>query len=221
MTQGKFVPWNPATKGGPGWVEDARGCHIWTGARTQNGYPTGGDGHGRVAGIHRIRYEREVGPIPEGMELDHYVCDNGAGGCCNPLHCRPVTRRENLLRSNGIASAKMANAHCPQGHPLTNDNLVMGDLRNRGLRRCKTCAYARARDWRAKSRDKVLEQQREYLAKNKERINADRRIRARELTKEEREARRAYARDYYAKNPQVRERKAELKRQRRQGGPRE
>lgn len=66
-------------KDSPGWYEDENGCHIWTGSRGSNGYPQCGV-DGKLRPVHRVRYEREVGLIPEGMVLDHYVCDNGAGG---------------------------------------------------------------------------------------------------------------------------------------------
>ena len=41
---------------------------------------------------HRIAYEEWVGPIPDGMEIDH-VCRNRA--CCNPKHLRLATRKQN------------------------------------------------------------------------------------------------------------------------------
>ena len=37
--------------------------------------------------------------------------------------------------------------HCPQGHPLSGDNLLAYDLA-RGKRSCKTCHAARTRAWR-------------------------------------------------------------------------
>ena len=140
-----FVPWNAAREHSPGWVEDSRGCHIWVGARNSSGY-----GQVRAAGrmqyVHRLRYEREIGPIPAGMELDHYVCDNGAGGCCNPHHCRPVSHRENVLRGNTLYSRKLAQTHCIRGHPLSGDNLY---VRSNGCRQCRTCrAAAMRRFWK-------------------------------------------------------------------------
>jgi hypothetical protein len=40
-------------------------------------------------------YERHIGPIPEGLQLDH-LCRNRA--CINPAHLEPVTNLENLRR---------------------------------------------------------------------------------------------------------------------------
>lgn len=142
---GQFVPLNPGQRGWRssrvGWITDANGCDIWQGNRTK--------GYGRVRigrqsfFVHCVRYEREIGPIPEGMDLDHYVCDNGKGGCCNPRHCRPATPRENILRSRGLASANAAKTQCPKGHPLSGDNLVQSALR-RGARSCRICTNAHA-----------------------------------------------------------------------------
>jgi hypothetical protein len=37
-----------------------------------------------------------VGPVPEGLELDH-LCENPP--CCNPAHLEPVTHAENNRRA--------------------------------------------------------------------------------------------------------------------------
>lgn len=137
----RLVPFHPRPRKGKasarvGWVVAENGCHLWQGARTSHGYGTVKVG-GRTQHVHRVRYEREVGPIPDGMILDHFVCDNGAGGCCNPAHVRPATQRENLLRGNTVNAAHAAKAHCPQGHPLSGDNLYVQP--STGKRRCRTC----------------------------------------------------------------------------------
>lgn len=155
---GIFVPWNPRNPNSPGWIEDGSGCHIWVGAKSNYGY--GQVNHnGKTTHVHRLRYEREVGPIPPGTQLDHFVCDNGPGGCCNPHHCRPVTRRENMLRSDSIAAINRAKTHCPKGHPLSGDNLERYQAQSGG-RKCRQC---------------VTERTRAYLAANREAVNARKR----------------------------------------------
>lgn len=146
-----FVEWAAARPGHrrkdrqpPGWVVVENGCHIWTGTRSGSGY-----GRvwldGRMQFVHVVRYEREVGPIPGGMELDHYFCSNGAGGCCNPHHCRPAGHRENTLRSDGPTALNAAKTHCQRGHELAGDNLVASKAKV-GARECRECARARHRE---------------------------------------------------------------------------
>src|ERR1043166_5399775 len=118
---GRFTPWGGA-KASLGWIEDERGCHIWTGSRNNNGYAEV-TFRGRRWLVHRLRYNREVRELLPGEKLDHYVCDNGTGGCCNPLHCRPASQRENILRSDSPASHAAAKTHCERGHPLVAGNL--------------------------------------------------------------------------------------------------
>ncbi|MCC6311335.1 MAG: HNH endonuclease [Trueperaceae bacterium] len=79
-------------------------CWLWVGERTTDGY---GRIHRRVVNpsgdqiiyaAHRVVYEMNVGPIPEGLVLDH-LCFNPP--CVNPDHLEPVTNRENLRRGIG------------------------------------------------------------------------------------------------------------------------
>lgn len=78
------------------WREEDRGfetpCHIWLLAVNRQGYPTvSRDGKTRRA--HKWRYEKEVGPVPEGREL-HHRCEVIL--CVNPDHQQPVTRTEHV-----------------------------------------------------------------------------------------------------------------------------
>lgn len=139
MTHAAFVAWNPGRKNSPGWLIDPKtGCHLWTGGRSTSGYGRVSINR-RMVSVHRVRYEREIGPVPEGMDLDHFVCENR--GCCNPQHVRPATRRENLLRGRGVVAENASKTHCPQGHPLSGPNLIV----RRGWRECRTCKRARDR----------------------------------------------------------------------------
>jgi HNH endonuclease len=113
------------------------GCLEWSGSlRTGYGKFRGKDGG--TTSAHRVVWETFVGPIPEGMDLDH-LCRNRK--CVNPDHLEPVTRRENLRRgSNGVLKT-----HCKNGHEYTEENTIWrkADPGNRhrpnGSRGCRTC----------------------------------------------------------------------------------
>ncbi|MFF1299981.1 MULTISPECIES: HNH endonuclease signature motif containing protein [unclassified Streptomyces] len=74
------------------------GCKLWTG-RTFNGryglFVIGK--HGVVA--HRVAYQYEVGPIPDGLDIDHvYAWGCRSTLCVNTDHLEAVTHRENQRR---------------------------------------------------------------------------------------------------------------------------
>jgi HNH endonuclease len=77
---------------------------------------------------HVVFYESLVGPVPEGLELDH-LCR--VRNCVNPAHLEPVTHRENVLRSENFVAEHAAKTHCPEGHAY--------DMVEAGRRRCRTC----------------------------------------------------------------------------------
>jgi hypothetical protein len=132
---GVFVPWSNR-RNSPGWVEDGSGCHIWVGGSLK-GYGLVWV-NGTMRYVHRVRWEAVHGPVPKGLPLDHFVCNNP--GCCNPDHVRPATHRENVLRGDGPASRNAAKAHCKRGHSLLDPaNLVASSLRLYGKRICRTC----------------------------------------------------------------------------------
>lgn len=72
------------------------GCWEWTGGRSAAGYGMIRDEGQVVVYAHRALYQLLVGPIPEGLELDH-LCRNRA--CVNPAHVEPVTHEENMRRA--------------------------------------------------------------------------------------------------------------------------
>ena len=58
-------------------------------------YPKGSPVKSRV--LHCAVWEREHGPIPEGLEIDH-KCE--VRNCCNPEHLQLLTRGENIKKSS-------------------------------------------------------------------------------------------------------------------------
>lgn len=112
------------------------GCWEWTAVRNAPGYGVIHrlDKGSRLA--HRILYEMLIGPIPDGLELDH-LCRNR--GCVRPDHLEPVTRLQNVRRGDGPRLLKERNAsktHCPQGHPYAEQERYR---RPNGERRCGAC----------------------------------------------------------------------------------
>ncbi|UIR16696.1 HNH endonuclease [Streptomyces spinosirectus] len=112
-------------------------CLIWSGYLMPNGY-----GQFRWAGrtqlAHRVAYEIQIGPIPDGFSLDH-LCRNRA--CVNVEHLEGVTQRENLLRGETVTAAHAAATHCPQGHEYTPENTTVSG----GIRYCRSCNQQRMR----------------------------------------------------------------------------
>ena len=81
------------------WRKVSKGddCWLWQGARTRGGGGFYGSFRleGRSRGAHRIAYEWERGPIPDGLVLDH-LCRTTL--CVNPAHLEPTTIVENVRR---------------------------------------------------------------------------------------------------------------------------
>jgi hypothetical protein len=155
-------------------------CWLWTAWIERNGY-----GRfwldGRQQGAHRAAYEMYVGPIPDGLEIDH-LCR--VRHCVNPAHLDAVTAAENIRRMTPHrADYKSAKTHCPQGHPYDAENTLVGKDGGRSCRACKKetgrliyerdreLAIERARQWREnnleRARELARESQRRYRAKKK------------------------------------------------------
>lgn len=78
-----------------GHVYWAPGCYVgWSGNRNSDGYPMM-RANEKIVTVHRWLYEREHGPVPEGLEVRH-LCNQGGLGCLTLDHLRPGTRAENI-----------------------------------------------------------------------------------------------------------------------------
>lgn len=71
-------------------------CWLWTAARTKNGHGVFGTGGGTSTSAHRWSYEYHLGPIPDGLQVDH-LCR--VTRCVNPAHLEAVTGAENVRRA--------------------------------------------------------------------------------------------------------------------------
>lgn len=115
------------------------GCWEWHTGRDTNGY-----GiyilRGKQSRAHRVSYEEYIGPIPEGLVLDH-LCRNRS--CVNPQHLEPVTVLENARRGS-IPNSK----YCRNDlHEMTAENVI----RRGGFRHCRACEKARLQRYAKKT----------------------------------------------------------------------
>lgn len=77
-------------------VDKTTTCWLWAGGITAAGYGALRSDDGSVLLTHRFSYELHVGPIPDGLVIDH-LCRNKR--CCNPTHLEAVTQGENVVRA--------------------------------------------------------------------------------------------------------------------------
>ena len=114
---------------------DDTGCWNWLGTKNSRGYGQVSV-QGKSKSVHRWTYQTLVGPIPDGLQIDH-LCRNKS--CCNPAHLEPVTAHVNSLRRPDVHKS-----HCVHGHELTGDNLIVRDRGGDGysMRNCRTCTQA-------------------------------------------------------------------------------
>lgn len=122
-------------------VADINGCWLWQGA-ISDGYGLIGRGKsGKVISVHRLSYIYHNGEIPKGLQIDH-LCR--VRHCVNPKHLEAVTHRTNTLRGVGASAQNVKKTHCPQGHPLSGENLTEYGI-SQGKRLCRTCKNNRNR----------------------------------------------------------------------------
>lgn len=116
-------------------------CWTWKGAKAGSGYGQIWDwelNHRLL--VHRVSYEHNVGPIPDGLTIDH-LCRNRL--CVNPWHLEAVSIGVNVLRSPiAPAAVNARKTHCKHGHEFTPENTLPHSPSGR---KCKTCMQDRDR----------------------------------------------------------------------------
>lgn len=116
------------------FVEKTDACWNWTGSKNVSGYGKFWTDDGRTVRPHRWAYEHAVGPVPEGLQLDH-LCRNR--GCVRPDHLEAVTGKINSSRGeNGRKT------HCLRGHPYDEENTYVikpSPSLPHGGRGCRAC----------------------------------------------------------------------------------
>lgn len=113
--------------------QDGTYCLLYLGTDTGRGWRRFVVG-GRRYQAHRWLYEQWVGPIPDGLQLDH-LCR--VRNCVNPLHLEPVTTEENVRRERAAAEPL---THCKRHHEMTEANTYR---QPNGRRECRTCRQDR------------------------------------------------------------------------------
>ena len=132
-------------------------CWLWTKAISPYGYGKL-TYRGRVVAAHRVAFELAVGPIPDGLQVDH-LCHTLActaasrcvhRRCVNPAHLRATSARENTLRSWAPSAVNARLESCRRGHAFSDGNIYWEAVSDTGrLKRhcvqCRRLAQARRR----------------------------------------------------------------------------
>ena len=126
-------------------VDKSDGCWWWLGGVNSYGYGAVSrtiDGRRYQLQAHRVAYELLVGPIPEGLVIDH-LCRNTR--CVRPDHLEPVTDKVNILRGTSLSAVYAKRTHCVQGHLLPKERSPRGD------RICRECVRIKNQKARRKT----------------------------------------------------------------------
>ena len=119
-------------------VDKSGDCWEWTASLDDGGYGRFwlGAPERRVTKAHKAVWERENGPVPDDLELDH-LCHNRK--CVRLDHLEPVTHKINVMRG------RTPQRFCVNGH----DTYAVG----RAGRHCRECTRVWARQYRRRQRN--------------------------------------------------------------------
>ncbi len=156
-----FVPLRPQSKrpiGDRFWEKVIVGmpheCWPWRAFINDFGYAQFDTSH-----AHRTSWELAVGPIPDGLQIDHLchnfdeTCNRGVAclhrSCVNPWHLDPRTPLENTRSGRTTAALLAARTHCKNGHEFTPENTR---IRKDGSRACRACHAQWQREYMERKR---------------------------------------------------------------------
>ena len=100
-----------------------------------------------MVGAHRFAYELLIGPIPDGLQIDH-LCRVPL--CVNVAHLEPVTNRVNTVRGKA-GLRQRTKTHCPRGHAYDAANTRL----YKGGRYCRACHLVQTREWKVLRKNAV------------------------------------------------------------------
>lgn len=162
--------WPKVDKNGPvpAHRPDLGPCWLWTASTVKDGYGQfhSGGKESRTVKAHVYAYTLLVGPVPEGLQLDH-LCR--VRRCVNPQHLEAVTCKVNVMRGSTLAAENAAKTHCIRDHLLSGENLYVD---KRGSRVCITCIREHQRVWRANNLERRRAQDREAKRRKRDRDRA-------------------------------------------------
>jgi hypothetical protein len=129
------------------YVNQTDGCWLWTGGN--NGkygvFYAGPDSTPMRPYAHRWSYAHFVGPIPEGMEINHR-CEVPL--CVLPAHLEVTTHTGNMNYGSHPAAQKARQTECIHGHAFTEANTYVKPNGTRGCRHCRRLRQAEYRERR-------------------------------------------------------------------------
>ncbi len=127
-------------------IEKTRTCWLWNGKKNATGYGqiqigSRTDGSRKLVYVHRLSYEHHIGPIPDGLTVEH-ICR--VRRCVNPKHLTVLVLKDNLYASPDYIGNRTM---CAKGHPFTH--------RNKTQRLCAICQKEIARKYRESHRTEI------------------------------------------------------------------